>query len=159
MAITTISAGDSIGVLVDGINQIAIDIGDVTNIATGDLNLVSGVNAIRNSFTDLDDSSEFVAAAKSAFSSTGTGDGSFSYASATGVFSFTGQTVNEARAHISATGSLSISNGQISLIDSSVENIHFKNQSIDIDKFDSVVTTEIKNSTGSTILTLRTIGS
>lgn len=159
MAITTVSAGDSIGSLVDGINAIAIDIGDTTNIATGDPDLVTALNTIRNAFTDLDDSSEFVAAAKSAFSSIGTGDGSFSYSDATGVFSFTGQTVNEARAHISASGSLSISSGEMSLVDSSVTNIHFKNESIDIDKFDSVVTTEIKNSTGSTILTLRTIGS
>lgn len=157
--VTTVNAEDSISALVNGINQISNDIGDINNINTGDLNLVSAINSVRASISDLDDSTKIKNAAQDAFSSVGTGDGSFSYSNGTGIFSYTGPTVNEIRAHITASRSLSISNGQISLVDSSVENVQFKNGSITSDKFDSIVTTEIKNSQGSTILTLRTLGS
>jgi len=49
------------------------------------------------------------------------GDGAFSYNSSTGVFSMTGPTASETRAHFSAGSGIALSSGQINVVDGAID--------------------------------------
>ena len=87
-----------------GLNGQTINLGDSVNLTTDNID----EGASRQYYTD--------ARARGAVSANDNGgDGSFSYSSATGVFTYTGPSATETRAHFSGGTGVSITDGQIAI--------------------------------------------
>ena len=155
MAITVIDPTDSIGEVVNSVNTISGDVGDIANISSS--NVVDEINTYYNGLLRLNDSSEQIAITKQAYSITDAGgDGGLTYNSTSGTFEFTGASAAQARARITAHSGVQFVAGGMSLDSGTILNRQLASESITSSKYTGVVTTLIKNSAGTTILTLRT---
>jgi hypothetical protein len=117
----SISIGQAVGTT-DNVtfNTVTADLtGDVTGNVTG--NVTGTVSSLSNHDTDdLTEGSTNLyytnARARASVSATDAGgDGSLAYNSSTGVFTYTGPSASEVRAHFSAGTGVTISNGQVSI--------------------------------------------
>ena len=110
----TVSSG-AVTIKTDGIDDTHIDFGTGTNqVSTADIPEQTNLY-----YTSARADSD----AKNAVSATDAGgDGSFAYNSSTGVFTYTGPSASEVRAHISAGEGIDISSGEISGEDATTSN-------------------------------------
>ena len=110
----TVSSG-AVTIKTDGIDDTHIDFGTGTNqVSTADIPEQTNLY-----YTSARADSD----AKNAVSATDAGgDGSFAYNSSTGVFTYTGPSASEVRAHISAGEGIDISSGEISGEDATSSN-------------------------------------
>ena len=117
---STLKAVDATGILYDSArgeySLSAIPNSSIAN-STFSVNGVSG--SLGTDITvDIVDSAEVIALARTSLSVTDAGgDGSLSYASGTGVFTYTGPSASEVRAHISATAPITFTSGVIAAND------------------------------------------
>lgn len=157
MAITLIDSLDSIGSAVDKINSISSAIGDLefSNINGSFVNELNRYNSI---LTQFDDSSEQVVLARNALQVSNSGFASISYNSNTGVLTYNGLSAAEARSAITAAGAVEFTAGELNLVGGGVNGTMFNGDAITSDLYDSIDTTEVLNSQGEVILTLRTPG-
>jgi hypothetical protein len=114
---STLKAVDATGILYDSArgeySLSAIPNSSITN-STFSVNGVSG-NLGTDITVDIVDSAEVITLARTSLSVTDAGgDGSLSYASGTGVFTYTGPSASEVRAHFSAGEGIDIASGVIS---------------------------------------------
>jgi hypothetical protein len=158
MSIITIDPNDSLGQIVSDINGLAETVGDISNIIVGDDNLVDAVNTLRASIIDMDESSEIDNLSKDAFRHIlAGGNGQIEYFRDSGILVYRGQSAAEARAEIVGGAGVDFTDGEMTLASGEVSNDMLTLGVITLSKLDSYDTTEIINSAGTTILTLRTI--
>lgn len=160
MAIVTINLTDTFNTFINKTNDISGTVGDVDNLITGDSSLVDGLNTIKNLLAAFDDSAEIQNIARSAISVVDNGgDGSMSYDSDTGRVIYTGPNATEVRAHFSAGGGLSYSEGgQFSIQNNGITNDMIATNTLTSDRFSGRVTLEIKNQNGNTVKTIYSPG-
>lgn len=157
MAITALDSLDSIGSAVDKINTISGHVGDLDTLENRTGSFVASANTYRETLVRFDDSAEQLAIARTALQTQDNGGaGSLTYNSSNGEISYTGQSASEARAHISTGDGLKINLGKIEIDSGQVVNVHFNGDAITGDLYDSTIETNIVNSAGIVIATLRT---
>lgn len=121
MAVTNINLSDTMTAFVEKTNIISGDLGDVTNLVTGDSNVVDAINAVREIVSAFDDSGELTTISREAISLTNEATGiALAYDTASGVFTLTGSadsssirnlfSVGDGLIYDSATGQFSIGN-------------------------------------------------
>ena len=128
MAITNINLTDQVSALVTKTNTISGDIGNITNLVTGDSNVVDAINSVRATFNFIDDSAEVIAIARSGLSTVSDSADGFTLAfdSDSGVITLSGVvpsstvrsyfTSDSTVAYDSSTGAFSVASGKISSV-------------------------------------------
>ena len=122
--------------------------GNLLGNVTGTVSSIS--NHTTNNLTEGTNQYFTTARARSSVSATDNGgDGSFSYNSTTGVFTYTGPSASEVRAHFSAGTGVAISNGQVSIGQSVATNANpiFNNLTVSGDLTVSGTTTTVNTET------------
>lgn len=151
MAKTVISLSDPITSIVNKSNTISNDLGDVSQLSTGDSNVVDAINSVRQLISPFDDSAEIIAIGLSGISVTNAGGlGSISYDSATGEITYNGPSDANLRSYFSATSPLTYdsSTGQFGLINNFMDSSYLIDSSIGASKFANVAPLKILDSDG-----------
>jgi len=157
MAITLLDSLDSIGSAIGKINTISATVGDLDLVEDASGSFVNTLNAYQVTLTQFDDSSEQVVLSRTALQVQDLGGhGSLTYNSSTGQFDFDGQSTAIARAQITAASGIRFDNGQLNIDSGNVPNAAFAGDAITSGLYDSSITTRLKNSAGTTLITLRT---
>lgn len=157
MATIIVDSADTIEEVIDKINDLSTQVGDLTLLEETSSSMVEAVNNYFFRIRRFDDSSEQIAITRRTFSVVQSGDtGSLSYNRDTGAITYTGTSVSEARAIMSFTNGLSVSNGEVSIEDSSLPITYLNGEAITSNKYTSSVVTDILNSAGNIITTFRT---
>jgi hypothetical protein len=152
MAITSIKLSDPIVTLVTKTNTISGHVGDVANLVTGDSNVVDALNTVRGLFQEFDDSAEIIQIARNAISVVDSGgDGELSYDAGTGTITYRGPNATEIRAHFSAGTGLTFNSGTYSINTGAITADLLVDSAITRNKFASLVTFTIADSSGSTL--------
>jgi hypothetical protein len=159
MAVITFSTSETLDSVVEKLNTLSGDVGDMSRLVSNDTNVVDGVNGIRNRLAKFDDSAEQTAIARQAFVVTDQGGlGSLVYSDNTGIFNYTGADSANFKTLLSANNGLTFDDGILKLDSGQVTVTYFAGGSITSSLYASVTTTEIINSAGTTLVTLRTPG-
>lgn len=162
MALIVIDSSDTIAELVDKLNTISTRVGDITKISedvvenAGDM--VTAVNEYRRRITGFDDSAEQIVLARKTYLATQNGgNGQVVYDEDTGVITYTGQSAGETWGHFSIAdgGGLTFSNGDVSIQPGALIITYFGANSIDSRVYKDDITTNVLNSAGEVVLTLR----
>ena len=175
MAITTINLSDAVTTLVTKTNTISTNLGDVATLVTGDTNVVAAINNVRNIVNRFDESAEIIALAREAVGITGTNVLSIdptdsavgitlTFDSATGRIGLSNNYTFDAGSGLDYddSGTYSISDLGVStamLANTSVTNGKVANNTLTSSKFNSVVSLQILDSTGTAVKTLYSPGS
>ena len=162
MAVSTINLTDPVSTLVTKTNTISGDLGDVSTLVTGDDNVVDAINAVRSIVNRFDESAEIVAIARGGIvvDATDSHTGFFlSYDSASGTIAFNSTYDFSAGAGLDydSAGTYNISSLGVTtamLADLNVTNGKVANNTLTSSKFNSVVSLQILDSTGSIVKTL-----
>jgi len=155
MAITTVSITDSLGKVVEDVNSISTDLGDV-ELVVGDSNTVDAINRYYNRLIRFNESAEqFELIRTSAFSATSSNNGTIVYTDGSGAITYTGASAGEVRAELVTGIGLEFSAGAL-LLDSSnpIANAGFADGSFTLVKLDSAESFTIFDSDGSVIKTI-----
>lgn len=157
MALIIVDSSDTIADVVGKINEISARIGDLLTLTDVETDMVTAVNNYREQITKLDDSAEQVALARRTFNIlVNPGNGNLQYNEATGVITFTGQSAGEVTNKFNATNGLTYSNGNIYIANGGLSVTYFDGGSISSNVYANPITTNVINSAGTTIRTLRT---
>lgn len=173
MAVTTINLSDPVSTLVTKTNTISTDLGDVSTLVTGDANVVAAINNVRNIVNRFDESAEIIALAREGTGiqsqlnivATDSHTGfSLSYDSASGTISFNSKYPFSAGSGLDydSAGKFNISSLGVTtalIANLNVTNDKIANSTITSAKFNSVVSFQIQDSTGSVIKTIFSPGS
>ena len=177
MAVTTINLTDPVSTLVTKTNTISSDVGDVSTLVTGDDNVVDAINTVRNIVNRFDESAEIIALAREAInadvndSATGV---YLSWDSASGKISLNNTYTFSAGDGLdyddrgtynitllgvttSMIADLNVTTGKIANLN--VTNGKVANNTLTSSKFNSVVSLQILDSTGTPVKTLYSPGS
>lgn len=161
MAVININLSDGFTKFINTTNDISQAVGDVSTLTTGDSNVVDALNNIQSVLSSFDDSFEIQEIAKRSISVVDAGgDGGLSYDVDNGQIIYNGPTAAEVRSHMSAGAGLTLSeNGVFSIEANGITNSMIATGSITSDRFNSRVTLEIKNNSGTTVKTIYSPGS
>lgn len=158
MAVISFSESDSIGDVVDKLNDVSLSVGDldlVNEDVTG--SMVEAINNYVRQIAKFDDSAEQATVAKQALSAQDNGfHGSIDYNSNTGVLTFVGQSQALARGSLSGQNGLRFVDGTMLYDSGQIIVSYFEGGSITSSLYDSEITTDIINSAGTVVTTLRT---
>lgn len=132
MAVTNINLTDEVSALVTKTNTISGDVGNITNVVTGDSNLVDAINTVRNTFNFIDDSSEVIAIARSGLSTVSDSADGFTLAfdSDSGVITLSGIVPSTTvRSYISGDSTVAYdsASGVFSVAANNVSSVQLKN--------------------------------
>lgn len=167
MAVTTINLSDPVSTLVTKTNTISGDLGDISTLVTGDDNVVDAINTVRSIVNRFDESAEIVAIARGGIT-VGGGDSAtgiyLTYDSDNGRISLANNYLFTAGSGLDYddSGTYSISDlGVLTamLADLNVTNAKVANNTLTSSKFNSVVSLQILDSTGTPVKTLYSPGS
>lgn len=177
MAKTVINLSDPVSTLVTKTNDISNDVGDTALLITGDSNVVDAINTVRNIVVPFDDSDEIKAIFKSGISANAADSAhgvSITFDSASGTFGLSQDYHFKAGAGLDydSAGKFNISSLGVTtaliadtnvttakIANLNVTNGKIANSTLTSAKFNSVVSLQILDSTGSVVKTLFSPGS
>lgn len=161
MAVTKINLSDPITSIVLKSNNISNDLGDPALLVTGDSNVVSAVNSVRQLISPFDDSAEIVAIARTGLSVTqSSGFGNIAYDSDNGVITITGPSDSDIRSVFAAGEGLlyDSQNGLFTIASGALDGAKLLDSSLTISKFADLKTLNIRNSVGSVLKSIYSPG-
>ena len=162
MALVVVNSSDTISEVVDKINEISTRVGNLEN--TPESNMVDAINAYNQQIAKFDTIEEQIAIARKTYNIVQNGgNGSISYNNLTGVFTFQPQYDTQVRNLISEDNGLTFSDtvdGQLQIESEDIIVTYLGGGSIQSNVYTTEIrTTEIQNSAGEAILTIREPGS
>lgn len=157
MAVITINLSDNFVGLINKTNDISARIGDTNTLVTGDSDVVTAINNVRQLFAGFDESAEIIAIARESLSvNQDSGLGFVEYDTSTGVIQFTGPSVDSIRSLFVAGGGIvyDSSSGTFTINSGGITSANLVDSTITSDKFNNKVSLSIVGSADSVYKTI-----
>lgn len=167
MAIITFNSTDSVGVVVDKINEVSTRLGNVFSLQTNDSNVVDGLNALRAATENFDESAEMIKILRSGYSAVNTTfqilipQSTLSYNDSSGVFTLDRMDSIEFYTNFYGSNSINLNPDLGRLEYDSTNKIsgnRIVDNSISIQKLNTSVSFSIRDENGAALLTIHSPG-